>query len=170
MNSVEDLLDQIDEIIETAKVMPMMGGRALVSTDNLRTIVEDIRLSLPQEIRKAQAIVSKRGEILADARKEAESIIRKAEDRARQLVNQEEIVRQATAAAAEKEAKARSESKAIRKGAVEYAEGCLRRTEDYMSQRLGELRRARQSLHGSIKTGESAEEQEEIDETVETEE
>lgn len=153
MNNVEDLLDQIDDIIDNAKVVPMSGGRSMVNTDALRTIVEDIRLSLPQEIRKAQAIVTKRNEIYADARKEAESIIRKAEDRARQLVNQEEIVRQATTLAAEKEAKARSESKMIRKGAVDYAEGCLRKTEDFMSQRLGELRRARQTLHSTVHGG-----------------
>ncbi len=154
MKSVEELIEEIEELLDNAKTVPMSGGRAMINVEEMREITEDMRSALPQEIRKAQSIVKNRSEILNDARKEAETIIRKAEERARQMVNQEDIVRQATQLAAEKEAKARANSREIRKGARDFAEACLRRTEDYMSQRLGELRRARQNLHASQKASE----------------
>lgn len=156
MRSVEELLEEIEELIDTAKPVPMSGGRSMINLEELQNIVYEIRSSLPQEIRKAQSIVKNHNEIRNDARKEAETIIRKAEERARQMVNQEDIVRRATQLAAEKEAKARANSREIRKGAKDFAETCLRKTEDYMSQRLGELRRARQNLRASNKAAEDA--------------
>ncbi len=156
MKSVEELIEEIEELLDNARPVPMSGGRCMINIEEMRAITEDMRSALPQEIRKAQSIVKNRSEILNDARKEAEAIIRKAEERARQMVNQEDIVRQATMLAAEKEAKARANSREIRKGARDFAEACLRRTEDYMSQRLGELRRARQNLHASQKAADEA--------------
>lgn len=95
--NVSSLLDELDEMIDSAWNMPLSGGKALVDAERVREIVDKIRSSLPQEIRQAKAIVSDRSQIIADAKREAETVVRVAEERARVMVNQDEIVRQAQA-------------------------------------------------------------------------
>ena len=55
--------------------MPLSGGKALVDAERVREIVDKIRSSLPQEIRQAKAIVSDRSQIIADAKREAETVV-----------------------------------------------------------------------------------------------
>lgn len=151
MLSVDELLDEMDALLEKATVIPLSGGKAMVNVERFSELIEDIRCNLPKEIRQARAIAADRNDIIADARKEAEGITRKAEERARQMVSQEEIVRRATIQANETVAQAQTKSREIRKGATEYAENILRKTEDLMSQKLTELRQARTSLRNTAR-------------------
>ena len=89
---VDELLEQIDDMVDKAVSVPLSGGKCLIPADQLRDILDDIRANLPSELRQAQAIVADRGEIVTNAKREAEDIIRNAEDRARQMVSEEEIV------------------------------------------------------------------------------
>ena len=93
--SVENLLDQLDEIVENAVSLPLSNGKIFVDGEKIRRILEDIRLNLPKDVRSAAMIVSDRAQIIADARKEAEDIVRQAEERARLMVSKDEITRQA---------------------------------------------------------------------------
>lgn len=156
MKSVEELIEEIEVLMDKAKPILMGGGRVMIDINELRAITEDMRSALPQELRKAQAIVKNCNSITNDAQREADSIIRKAEERARQMVNQEEIVRKANKLAEEKKAKAMAVSHEIRKSARNFAEANLRKTEDYMSQCLNELRKARQSLLAAQKAADTA--------------
>ena len=133
--TVEELLDQLDDTIDRAFSFPLSGGRCVVDAERVREIIDDIRLNLPQELKQAKAIVSDRNDIISTARRESEAIIRSAEERARTLVAQEEIIRQAQQKARE-----------MRRGANDFAEDVLKRTEETMAKHLGELRQARQVL------------------------
>ena len=87
--------------MEKAFNFPLSGGKCVVDSERVQEIVDDIRLNLPQEIRQARAIVADRGDIIATARQEGEGIVRAAEERARSLVAQEEITKQAQQKATE---------------------------------------------------------------------
>ena len=93
--SIENILDQIDEMIDKAWGMPLSGGKCLIEADRLRDMLDDIRGNMPSEIRQAKSIVSDRADIISTAKAEAEDIVRAAEERARALVMQEEVVKQA---------------------------------------------------------------------------
>ena len=133
--TVEELLDQIDDMIDKAWSFPLSGGRCVVDANHLRDIIDDIRGNIPSEVRQARAIVSDRADIIATAKREAEGIVRNAEERARSLIAHEEVVRQAQQKARE-----------MRRGANDFAEDVLKRTEETMAKHLGELRQARQVL------------------------
>ena len=92
--TVDELLEQIDDMIDKAWSMPLSGGKCLMEADRLRDIIDDIRGNMPSEIRQAKAIVADRSDIIATAKREAEGIVRAAEERARHMVAQEEITRQ----------------------------------------------------------------------------
>lgn len=144
--TVDELLDQIDDMIDKAWSMPLTGGKCLIEADHLRDIVDDIRGNMPSEIRQAKAIVADRTDIVSTAKREAEGIIRTAEERARGMIAREEIVRQAQAKAKEILGQAQQKSREMRKGAQEFSEEILRQTEETLGQRLTEVRQARQLL------------------------
>lgn len=152
MLSVDELLDEMDSVLENAKTVPLSGKKAMVDVERLSEIIEDIRCHMPKEIRQARAIAADRNDIIADAHKEAEGITRKAEERARLIVSQEEITRRATVEANERKARAQTEAREVRKGATEYAEGILRTTEDFLTQRLTEIRQARVNLRNTMRS------------------
>lgn len=145
MAKVEELLEQIDDMMDKAWNVPFTG-KSTVDVEKLRDILDEIRANLPSEVRQAKAIVSDRSDIIASAKEEAESIIRKAEERARAMVSQEEVVRQAQQKATELLNQSQAKSREIRKGAGDFAEDVLRKTEETLATRLGEVRQARQSL------------------------
>lgn len=152
--NVDELLDLIDEMIDGAWGLPLSGGRCFIDAEKLRDIIDDIRLNLPQEIKQAKNIVSDRSDIISNARREAEAIVRTAEDRARQLVAQEEIVKQAQAKANDLLGSAQTKAREMRRAANDYVEDLMRRTDEALANNLSELRKARQTLRSSPKATE----------------
>ena len=137
--TVDELLDQIDDMIDKAWSMPLSGGKCLIEAD-------DIRGNMPSEIRQARAIVADRTDIVATAKREAEGIIRTAEERARSMVSHEEVVRQAQAKAKEILSQSQQKAREMRKGAQEFSEDVLRSAEETLGRQLTEIRQARQIL------------------------
>ncbi|MEG1777529.1 MAG: ATPase [Angelakisella sp.] len=99
MATIDVLLNNLDEVVENSMSLPLSGGRCIVDAERIREIIDDIRLQMPNEIKQAKAVVSDRNEILSMAKREAEGLIRKAEERAKALVEQDTIVRQANSKA-----------------------------------------------------------------------
>ena len=93
--NIDELLDVMDETLEEAVNLPFTGGKRMVDVEKVRDIIDDIRLNMPAEIRQAKAIVQDRADIVESAKKEAEAIVKRAEDRARAMVAQEAIVKAA---------------------------------------------------------------------------
>lgn len=160
--TVDELLEQIDDMIDKAWSFPLSGGKCLVEADRLRDIIDDIRGNMPSEIRQARAIVADRADIIATAKREAEGIVRSAEERARNLVAHEEIVKQAQQKANELLGQSQQKAREMRKGANDFAEDVLRRTEETLGKRLTEVRQARQALRTPPK--QQAEHQEQTEE------
>lgn len=153
--TVEELLEQIDDMLDKAWSLPLSGGKCLVEAEQLRNIIDDIRGNMPSEVRQARAIVADRGDIVDTAKREAEDIIRNAEERARRLVSQEEVVKQAQQKANEVLTQSQMKAREMRKGASDFSEDLLRRTEEAIAQRLAEVRQARQILRNPPKPEQS---------------
>ena len=85
-----------------------------------------------------RAIVADRAQIISEAQREAETIVRVAEEKAKALVNQEEIVRQAQAKANDIMAQTQEKFRSMQKASNDYVEDLLRRTDDAMSANLAE--------------------------------
>lgn len=142
--NVEELLDQIDEMLE--KCMKLPGGRAIVEVERLRNIADDVRLNIPAEVKQARGIVSDRADIINTAKREADNIIRAAEERAKAMVAQEEITRMAQDKAGEIIAAAQTKSKEMRKAAQDFVDDIMRRADEGLTANLAEVRKTRASL------------------------
>ncbi len=144
--SVEDLVEKIDDMVDKAYIVPLSGGKCLIEAEALRDILNDIRANIPGEVQHARRIVADRANIIADARKEAEDIIRAAEERQRTMVSHEEVVLQAQAKANEILTKTQKRAKEMRKNAQDFTENLLKKTEETLSQQLLEIRQAKQAV------------------------
>ncbi|MEE1185976.1 MAG: ATPase [Acutalibacteraceae bacterium] len=142
--NLEDLLDMIDELLDRGMKLP--GGRAVVDGEKLRSILDDIHLNMPQEIKQARGIVADRTEIISNAKKEAESTIRTAEERAKALVAQEEISKLAQQRANEIVSQAQAKSKEMRKAAQDFVDDILKRADEGLTDNLAEIRKTRAAL------------------------
>ena len=144
--TIENLLDQIDEMIDKAWGLPLSGGKCLVEADKLRDIIDDIRGNMPSEIRQAKSIVADRTDIIETAKKEAEDIVRAAEERARAMVMQEEVVKLAAQKANEISTQTQQKCREMRKGAQDFVDDLLKRTEEDLAKHAAEVHQTRQIL------------------------
>ena len=155
--NIDDILEQLDDMLDAAWAMPLSGGKVVVDGDKVRELLDAVRANLPSEIRQARAIVNDRTEIVNTAKKEAEGIIRNAEERRNQILSHEEIVVQAQERANEIHAQTQKRARDMRRTAQEYAEEVLRRTEETLTQQVSQVRQARVSLRSNNKTTEGTE-------------
>ena len=153
MKRVEELLHEIQCIMEDAKAVPLTGGKSLIDTEQIMDIIDEIQDSLPSEVRQAKNIVADRSQIIAEARKEAESIIREAEEKKKQMVEQSEIVRAAHAQANEILNDCKAKTSDMRKAANDFVEDIMKKTDEAITVQLTELRKTRQNIKMTQKTG-----------------
>ena len=153
--NIEDILEQLDDMLDAAWAMPLSGGKVVVDGEKVRDLLDAVRASLPSEIRQARAIVNDRTEIVNTAKKEAEGIIRNAEERRNQILSHEEIVVQAQERANEIHAQTQKRARDMRRTAQEYAEEVLRRTEETLTQQISQVRQARVSLRSGNKAADT---------------
>ena len=98
---VLELLEEIEEIVDTASGFPLTG-KIMIDADELLEIVKEIRTELPEEIQQAQWIKGEQRRILAEAKDEYESVIRDARRQAEALIDNNDITIKAKIKAEEK--------------------------------------------------------------------
>jgi len=146
---VEDLILQLQDVISAAKSMPFSGGKVMVSSDEIYDILDQIQDAMPAEVRQAKNIVADRKQILAEANRESENIIRSAEERKKAMLNQNELVREAQAKEIVDDAKQKSAE--IRKAANVYVDSIMKRTEEGVATQLEALRKTHANIVSSQK-------------------
>ena len=147
--TIESLIDEMYDVLERGWKMPLSSGKVMVDSEEVRAILDDIRDVFPEEIGQAKSIVADHGQIINEAKHEADNIIHAAEEHAKTLVSQEEVVRQAQAKANEILAQAQAQFKEMRKASSDYVEDLMRRAEDSLNENLTELRKTRQNIKAS---------------------
>ena len=149
--NVNELLDTIEDTLEESTSMPLSGGKRLVDVEKVRDYLDDIRANLPGELRQAQQIVNDRAQIVDTANAQAQAIVKKAEERARILVSDAEIVKAAQQRAAEITAAAQSESRTLRQTVTDYCDNMLKTTEEAMAENAAQVKNVRANLRQNAK-------------------
>lgn len=148
--SIEDIIDKLEDLLEDAWHLPMSGGRIIVSSENIKRILEDLRLNLPKEIVQAKKIVADRNQIIEDTKNEAQSMAKVFQEKAKSLVNRDEIVKSAQTTAKEIILDAKQKSKDMRSAATKYTEKLLKDVEDSLNNNLSEIKKVKQSLKSNL--------------------
>lgn len=152
--NMDDLIEQLDETLDGGFKMP--GKRVVVDVEKVRAIVDDMRMTMPSEIKQAKGIVANRADIINDAKREADNILRTAEERANAMVAQEEITKLARAKAGEILAAAQKKSREMRKAAQDFVDDLMARSDEQLSANLAEIKKTRAALRQQIPPANSA--------------
>ena len=144
--SIEAMLEALEELLEEGMSVPLSGGRRVVDIDQARDIIDDIRINMPQEILQAKAIVRDKAQIMAKANKDAEDIIRRAEERARHLVDHEEIVLKATEKAREITQTSQQQAQQLKSTVTMYCDNLLTQTQEQLQKSFNEVKLVKVNL------------------------
>ena len=134
--NVNELLDTIEDALEESAGMPLSGGKRIVDVDQIRDYL---------------AIVNDRSQIVDLANAQANAILKKAEERARILVSESEIVKTAQQRAAEIVSQAQSEARTVRQTVTDYCETMLKNTEEVMAANAAQVKNVRANLRQTAK-------------------
>ena len=149
--NVNELLDTIEDTLEESTSMPLSGGKRLVDVEKVRDYLDDIRANLPGELRQAQQIVNDRAQIVETANAQAQAIEKKAEERARILVSEAEIVKAAQQRAGEITTAAQNEARTLRQTVTDYCDNMLKNTEETMVENAAQVKNVRANLRQNAK-------------------
>ena len=101
MSRIEQLINEIEEYIDSCKFQPLSTTKIIVNKEELDELLVELRLRIPDEIKQYQKIISNQDAILSDAHNKADAMLAEATAQTNELVNEHEIMQRAYAQANE---------------------------------------------------------------------
>ena len=154
-NDVLELIEMLYTMVTEAWGVPLGNEKCIVERDKVLNLLDEIKAQLPAEVSEAKRLVNARDEFIGNAKREAESIRKAAQERAREMVEEQEIVRAAKTRSNEVLASAEKRTRELYRVANEYVDDALRRTEEAVNAALSEVRQSRvnfRSAAGNIQS------------------
>ena len=139
------LLETIEEMLEASKSIPF-STKGVVDKEEMLEIIKEIRLKLPEELKQAKWVKEERQRILVEAQKEADDIVKEAENRIISMIDEHEITRKAYEQKAEIIETANEMSREISKGTKDYADSILQNIEESLVHALETIQNNRREL------------------------
>ena len=88
------LLETIEDLLDKSKSIPF-SNKKIIDKDEMLEIIEEVRLKLPDELKQAKWVKEERQRIIAEAQKEADDIVKEAENRIISMIDEHEITKKA---------------------------------------------------------------------------
>ena len=133
------LIDRLEELFNDAKAVPFTHN-VVVDEDRMLEIIDQMRIVIPDEVKKAQQILAQRDRFLAQAQEEADRTIVLARERAEQIAAKDNIVVEAQRRAEQILAQARADAEATRRDADDYVVDTLVQLQDSLEKVLNQVR------------------------------
>ena len=140
---VDELINNLYDMIQDAKSFPLSSDKCVLERGKLLDILDDISNRFPGEFEQARTIVESRNELMTNAKTEAETIRKRAEEQARKQVTHEEVYREAVKQSNELLRNTEEKNKELRDAAVAYVNDALRQTEAAILDSLNAVRNVR---------------------------
>ena len=159
---IEKAIDEIYDYVESCKPTKLYPNKVMVEKGELFDLLDELRMSTPEEIKRYQKIITNRDGILSAAQQQAESMLSQAEQRTAQLLDQNEIVQtayeraeaimqQATDEAQRLVNAAQEESEQMRKAALLYTNDLLVEASGHVEEALHETENKQRMLLSALK-------------------
>ena len=145
---VLEILDEMEETLNNSKTIPMMN-KTMIDRDEFLKMVQDMRLSLPDNIKNAEWVTNHKQEILMEAQKQSDVILSEAEKKIKLMVDENEIAKMAKTEADNIKASAQKNAKEIRLGSKEYADAIMEKLENDLANLMDTVKKNRDELKNS---------------------
>ncbi len=144
----EKLLEDLENLIVSSGHIPMTS-KCVIEEEDLMRILDSINESLPLELEESRRIVNEKEKILADAQRQADTLIAQAKDYIAKLTEESELVKQAQDHANQIITLANQSSEELKVSSLQYAGDVLKYVENNLEKTLESLRQNRESLKQS---------------------
>ena len=141
--NIEDIIGALYDMVQDARSMPLAADKCILERDRVLDMLDEIIAQLPGELKQSRTIVESRNELINQARREAEGILRQAQEQAQQLVTKEAIYEEAKKRSEELVAQTQNRIEQLRRAGNEYMDSALKETEETISKALSEVRDTR---------------------------
>jgi len=139
------MIDRLEELLNESRPLPFTHN-VIVDEDRMLDLIDQMRVSIPEEVKKAQQLLAQRDRLVAQAQEEANRTINLARDRSSELIERDQVVQAAYTQAEQIKAQAHVDGDAIRREADEYVLETLRNLEMEMERAINQVRNGIRTL------------------------
>ena len=133
------LVDRLEELFNQSKPIPLTHS-VIVDEDRMLEIIDQMRISIPEEVKNAQQVLAQRDRVIAQAQEEANRTVKIAKEKGDEIISRDAIVDGAQARAEQIIAQARADAEALRMEADEYIIDSLAALEAELTRLLNQAR------------------------------
>lgn len=152
--TLEDIISALYDMVQDARALPLGADKCILERDKVLDMLDEIIAQLPVELKQARTIVESRNELIGQARREAEALIRQAQEKADQLVEQEAIYQEAKRQCQDMVQRTQGKMAELRKISNDYMDDALRRTEEAINISLEDVRETRTKFRALVESQE----------------
>jgi len=152
--NIEQIISALYDMVQDARSLPLGADKCIVERDKVLDMLDEIIAQLPVELKQARTIVDSRNELIGQARREAESVIRQAQEKAAELVAEENIYKEAKRKCQEMVLQTQARLTDLRKASNDYMDDALRRTEESIALSLEDVRATREKFKALVEAQE----------------
>ena len=140
---IPELLEMLHTMITEAWGLPLGAEKCVIERDKALDLLDEIRAQFPTEIAEAKRLIDARADFINNAKREAEIVRRAAEEKAKQLIDEQEIIRISRERSNAMISSAEAATSELRRVANEYVDDAMQRTEEALAAALSELQQSR---------------------------
>ena len=152
--NIEDIISALYDMVQDARALPLGADKCILERDKVLDMLDEIIAQMPVELKQARTIVESRNELIGQARREAEAIIRQAQEKADQMVGEEAIYQEAKRQCQEMVLNTQNRMAELRRVSNDYMDDALRRTEEAIALSLEDVRDTRVKFRALVESQE----------------
>ena len=139
------LIDRLEELFNESRPIPFTHN-VIVDEDRMLDLIDQMRVAIPEEVKKAQQVLAQRDRVLAQAQEEANRTLQLAREKGEQMIERDALVQSAQARAEQVTMQLRAEAEQSRKDADQYVIETLSQLEVELERYLNQVRNGIKSL------------------------
>ena len=152
--NIEDIISALYDMVQDARALPLGADKCILERDKVLDMLDEIIAQLPIELKQSRTIVESRNELIGQARREAENLIRQAQEQADKMVAEETIYQEAKRQCQEMVLQTQARMAEVRKASNDYMDDALRRTEEAVAMSLEDVRDTRAKFKALVEAQE----------------
>ncbi len=141
------LIDRLEELFNESRAVPFTHN-VIVDEDKMLDIIDQMRIAIPEEVKKAQQLLNQSERIMAQAEEKANRTTALAEEKAKELTSEDSLIKEAQLKADKILSQARADASATHAEADNYVIETLSNLEDELSRIINQVHNGIRTLRG----------------------
>ena len=152
--TMEDIISALYDMVQDARAVPLAADKCIVERDKVLDMLDEIIAQLPVELKQARTIVESRNELISQARRGSELLVKQATEKAEKMITEEAIYQETVRKCREMVDQTQFRMAELRRVSNEYMDDALRRTEEAINLSLNDVRDTRSKFMALVEAQE----------------